>query len=77
MPDIGADALQGKKEYIKGNHTFTVTTQTKVIANGLMVSVIRAGQPKAEKTMKSTGDTGWSVSEGDKVRVFDAEVYLE
>ena len=77
MSDVGADALQGKKEYIKGPHTFTVTTQTIVFANGLMVSITQAGQKQAGKTAKSSGDSGWSVSEGDKVMVYEAEVWFE
>lgn len=48
MPEVGAIAVQGKKEYIDGLHTFTVTNKTNVSASGMMVSVIRAGQSLAE-----------------------------
>jgi len=77
MPQTGADALQGKKEYIHGFHTLTVTTQTKVYADGMMVSIVRAGESNAEKTAKSTGEEGWSVKRGDEVRVYNVDIKFE
>jgi len=77
MPEVGAIAIQGKKEYIDGLHTFTVITPSTVSASGMMVSVTRAGQSQAEKTAKTTGEKGWKVSEGDKVMVYNAEVVFQ
>lgn len=77
MPEVGADAVRGKKEYINGPHTFTVTTQKSVRASGMMVSVTRAGQTHAEKTSKTTGERGWEVNKGDTVLVYNAEVVFD
>lgn len=77
MPEVGDDAIQGKKEYINGLHTFTVTTQKSVLASGMMVSITRAGQTHAEKTSKSTGECGWEVNKGDTVLVYNAEVVFD
>ena len=77
MPEIGADALEGTKETIKGYHTFTVTNQQIVKANGMMVQLVPAGKSQAQKTAKSTGDAGWGVREGDKVIVFNVDVVFD
>jgi hypothetical protein len=77
MPEVGEDALQGKEEYINGHHTFTVTTQKIVRAGGLMVSLTHPNQRTAEKTGKSTGESGWAVSKGDEVMVFKATIVFE
>ena len=77
MSNTGDSALKGKNEWIENLHTFTVTTQTSVVASGMMVSVIRAGQNDAEKTVKDTGDAGWKVSRGDKIKVYNADVRFE
>lgn len=37
------DALSGTRGHIGGFHTFTVTTQTKVIARGMLVGVTGGG----------------------------------
>jgi len=58
MPEIGALALQGKKERIDGWHTFTVTTQTKVYAEGLVVQIQREGEKKGRKDRKSHRERG-------------------
>jgi len=77
MPGTGALALQGKKERIDGWYTFTVTTQTKVYAEGLVVQIQRKGETRAEKTAKATGKEGWDVSKGDEVDVYNAEVWFQ
>lgn len=76
MPDIGADALKGKEEYIDGHHTFTITTQKRVVARGMMVSLTRVGEKKVEIMSKTTGKEGWDISEGDKVDVYNAYARL-
>lgn len=71
---VGEDALSGIKEHIEGFHTFTVTNQSKVIADGLMVGIIPAGESVQATTGKSTGTDGWKVSQGDKVRVYNVDI---
>lgn len=71
---VGEDALSGIKEHIEGFHTFTVTNQSKVIAEGLMVGIIPAGQTIQTITEKSTGADGWTVGQGDRVRVYNVDI---
>ena len=77
MPEVGADALRGTKETIKGLHTFAVTNQESVKADGMMVQLFPAGKSQAQKTAKRTGEAGWSVGKGDRVMVFDVEVVFD
>jgi hypothetical protein len=72
----GADALAGKKEYITGLHTFDVTTQTKVFGSGMMVSLFPKGKREAAKTHSHTAEEGWDVAKGDRVKVYNAEVWF-
>lgn len=74
MPNIGADALNGTKEYIKGEHTFTVGDQTSVIATGMLIMIFPAGEVQACWHGKITGATGQPVSRGYRVRVYNADV---
>lgn len=75
MP-TGAQALAGKKEYINGLHTFTVTTQTKVFGTGMMVSLFPKGKAEADKTDTVTAEGGWDLTRGDRVKVYNAEVWF-
>lgn len=75
MSKVGELALRGIEEYIVGPHTFTITTQTKVKANGLMVQ--HDPLDATGKQAKRTGDKGWILKEGDKVIVYKAHVVFE
>lgn len=74
MPDIGDDALNGKQEYIEGEHTFTVGEQTLVIAKGMMITIIQPGASQASFHRTNTGPEGQPVSRGCKVKVYNANV---
>jgi hypothetical protein len=77
MSQVGELALQGTKEYIIGPHTFTITTQENVKANGLMVQLDPSDKDANGKQAKSTGVNGWTLKKGDKVRVYKAYVVFE
>lgn len=77
MTEIGENALNGIEEYIEGPHTFTVTVQEKVRADGMMVQIKRAGKSFPEKPAKRTGQAGWSVKKGDEVLVYRANTRFE
>ncbi|KAK0639586.1 hypothetical protein B0T16DRAFT_423451 [Cercophora newfieldiana] len=70
----GADALNGTKVHITGEHTFTVEDQKKVIANGMLIMIFGQGQDQTRWYGKDTGAEGQTVSEGDRVRVYNADV---
>lgn len=75
MPkQVGDDALNGIKEYIDGDFTFTVTDQKRVIADGMMVMIFRPGEDNACFHRKETGPDGYSVSKGYTVEVRKANV---
>lgn len=74
MPNNGEDALNGIKEYINGEHTFTVDDQTSVIATGMLIMIFAAGEVQACWHGKTTGATGQPVSRGYRVRVYNADV---
>ena len=74
MSETGTDALGGKQEHISGLHTFTVEDQTRVIASGVMIMIFGQGQSQARWHGKDTGVEGQTVSEGERVRVYNADV---
>jgi len=74
MPEIGADALSGKKEHIDGWHTFTVGDQSAVVADGMLIMIYGTGSQRARWHGKSTGIQGETVSQGERVQVYNADV---
>jgi hypothetical protein len=74
MPETGTDALDGKQEQIFGLHTFTVQEQTRVVASGMMIMIFGQGQAQARWHGKDTGAEGQTVSEGERVQVYNASV---
>lgn len=77
MSEVGADALQGKEESIAGRHTFEVTDQSRVIANGMLVSLTPCGHSEVQKSARTTSKEGWEVKRGDKVMVYNATVVFK
>ena len=74
MSETGTDALGGKNEHIPGFHEFTVGDQTRVIANGMMIKIYGKGQSQARWHGNVTGTGGETVSEGERVQVYKANV---
>lgn len=74
MPDTGVDALNGTKEYIVGEHTFTIEDQTLVVSEGMLISIFPPGESRASFHKNSTGPEGQPVSRGCTVRVYNADV---
>jgi hypothetical protein len=62
------------KEHFPGFHTFLVGDQKTVIASGMMIMIYGKGQTQARWHGKETGVEGQTVSEGERVRVYNAEV---
>lgn len=73
----GEDALNGIKEHVEGFHHFEVAHQTRVIADGVMIGIFRAGQTTQEKSGKKTGEEGWTVKKGDIVRVYNVNIVFQ
>jgi outer membrane lipoprotein-sorting protein len=75
MPEIGADAMAGKKEHISGWFTFTVEEgQRRVVASGMLIMIYGQGQHQARWHGKDTGTEGQAVSQGERVQVYNTDV---
>lgn len=77
MSAEAAGALWGTKVYIKGQHTFEVTNQQSVIAEGGAIMIFPPGQTQAEWSGKDTGKAGKPVKQGYKVFVNNASVVFQ
>jgi hypothetical protein len=74
MSDTGADALQGTREYIEGPYVFEVQNKGVVIGDGMMIQHWAPGSRDAKHQHNTTGEEGWPVEAGEKVKVYRAYV---
>ncbi|RKK58012.1 hypothetical protein BFJ69_g17427 [Fusarium oxysporum] len=70
MSTVGDSALQGHEETISGEHTFKVPKNGKFKGRGVLIMIWRPNEEDACFQDKDTGDDGYDVFEGGKVRVF-------